>query len=243
MKALLSEENLPALRAYCTPDTLMAFDYDGTLAAITADPARAFMRDSTRTLVSSVAQHYPTLILSGRARSDVQRLLGITSVQVIGNHGSEAADDNDPPACAVVAQWRTQLQTDLAGLDGVFIEDKGHSLSVHYRHAQDPVDAETIVYQSASRLDAVRLIGGKCVLNVLPKDAPGKGTALAGEMKRIDAPRALFVGDDTTDEDAFAIRDRHDLLTVRVGYDASSLAAYYLVDQEDVDVLLQFLLL
>ncbi|MEO7325431.1 MAG: trehalose-phosphatase [Dokdonella sp.] len=220
----------------------MAFDYDGTLAAITADPARAFMRDTTRELLCAVAQRYPTLVLSGRRRDDVQRLVGISTVTVVGNHGSETADDNDPSIRTVVAQWRTQLQTDFDGLEGVFIEDKGHSLSVHYRHAQDPVAIETMVQQSASRLDAVRLIGGKCVLNVLPMDAPGKGTALAREMKRIGAPRALFVGDDTTDEDAFAIRDRHELLSIRVGYDTSSLAACYLVGQQDVDVLLQFLL-
>jgi trehalose 6-phosphate phosphatase len=88
----------------------------------------------------------------------------------------------------------------------------------------------------------VRLVGGKHVLNVLPADAPHKGLALERERARLGCDTAIYLGDDETDEDVFALRQPGRLLAVRVGRRTSSAAAYYVRTQRDVDRVLRILL-
>jgi hypothetical protein len=78
MKSLLAPQNLPALRRLARGRVLLAFDFDGTLAPIVADPARAHLRPRTRRLLADVARKYPCVVISGRRRADVVgRLAGI----------------------------------------------------------------------------------------------------------------------------------------------------------------------
>ena len=239
---LLSPEGLRALNGFLQPDMLVALDYDGTLAAITADPAQAHMRPVTSELLGRVAQRYRTLVLTGRARRDALRLLGgIAGIQIIGNHGSETADAADDGRGDQVAAWKASLQAALGSLPGVVVEDKSRSLSVHYRHAPDIPAAQAAIERAAANLPGAHLVGGKCVVNVVPEDAPNKGTALLAAMERIGAPRALFAGDDTTDEHVFELDRPDSLLTVRVGATAQSRARYFLRDQDEIDILLRHL--
>ena len=87
----------------------------------------------------------------------------------------------------------------------------------------------------------VRLIGGQCVLNIMPKEALDKGAALLQHLQRVGAARAIFVGDDVTDEAVFRV-DRPEVLSIRVGYDAGSHACYYVEDRDEVDFVLQALM-
>jgi trehalose 6-phosphate phosphatase len=240
MIPLLSAEGLLALRAFVTPGMLVALDYDGTLAALTSDPLHAPMRASTRDLLARVARRYRTLILTGRARQDALRYVGdVPGIEVIGNHGSETARGEHAADLERVAAWKLRLQDALAAHPGIVIEDKQQSLSVHYRQAPDQALAGAMIERVAGQLPGARLIGGKCVVNVVAQDAPDKGSALLEEMQRVDAPRALFAGDDTTDEHVFEITQPGRLLTVRVGADERSRARYFLPDQQAIDELLR----
>src|SRR4051794_678502 len=90
MTNILSKPHQPTLAAFTSSNVLLAFDYDGTLAPIVADPARARMRQATRRILSRLALCYPTVVISGRAHGDLRRRLGRLPLwHVIGNHGLE----------------------------------------------------------------------------------------------------------------------------------------------------------
>jgi trehalose 6-phosphate phosphatase len=123
----------------------------------------------------------------------------------------------------------------------VTIEDKRLSLAVHYRQSPDHGRAREAIRAAASRLARARVVGGKCVVNVVPRGAPHKGTALEAERQRLRCDAALYVGDDETDEDVFALPARG-RIGIRVGREPGSRARYYVRDQAQVDALLAALI-
>ena len=243
MKYLLDAAGPAALAQSVRHDTLIVLDYDGTLAPIVPQPPDARMRESTRSRLHAVARRLPVVVLSGRSRKEALLLLeGAPVLEVIGSHGIDVP--GMPPVRFVerVARWRDRLIQHLRPLTGVAIEDKQYSLAVHYRHAGDPAAARHEIEQAASQLEGARLLGGKAVVNIVPREGPDKGAALRSARKRLGCSAALFVGDDDTDEDAFALGPEGWLMTVRVGESAGSAAAWFLRDQGEVDALLDALL-
>jgi trehalose 6-phosphate phosphatase len=120
------------------------------------------------------------------------------------------------------------------------IEDKAYSIAVHDRRSRAKKLARAAIVEAASQLGAVRIIGGKQVVNVLPKGAPHKG--IARERERLGCDTATYVGDDETDEDVFSLDQPGRLLTIRVGAKRTSLAAHSLRNQRQIDDLLLALL-
>ncbi len=242
MKHILAPANRDVLRQFAGSRVLLAFDFDGTLAPIVPDPALAAMRPSTRALLAAVAARYPCAVISGRARNDARRkVAGVRAVEVIGNHGIERWQS---PArrLRVVRRWQPLLAAELAGLPGVEIENKRYSVAVHYRRSREKQKARDAVRQVAARLGDVRLIWGKQVIDLLPVDAPHKGIALDEARARHGCDTAIYVGDDETDEDVFALDQPGRLLSIRVGRTGRSLAPYYLRNQAEIDRFLRFLL-
>jgi len=88
-------------------------------------------------------------------------------------------------------------------------------------------------------LRGARRLGGRLVVNVLPKDAPNKGTALERARRLLVCDTALYVGDDDTDEDVFATISSARLLSVRVGAAAATRAKFCLKHQGEIDRLLR----
>lgn len=239
---LFSEQGCEALRAFAASDTLVALDYDGTLAPITHDPFRAHMRAATRQLLARLCRLRPSVVLTGRSRRDALRLLdGIDGVEVIGNHGMESVHAASTALLDRVSSWKRVLADRIAGVAGMSLEDKGYSLSLHYRSAPDARHAAALAHALAADLPQARLVGGKCVLNVVPADAPNKGSALLQMLRRTGAPRAVFVGDDVTDEDVFELDLPEAILSVRVGHSPCSRAGYFLRNRNEVDRLLAYL--
>ena len=242
MMSLLAPQNLPALRRLARGRVLLAFDFDGTLAPIVADPGRAHLRPRTRRLLADVARKYPCVVISGRRRTDVVgRLAGIRLRRVFGNHGIE-------PSPALVAGrravrgWLAFLELRLGHLAGIVLDNKGASLAIHYRKSRNrPAALKAILAATADLADA-RVLTGILAVDLLPKNAPNKATALQSELRRLRCHAALYLGDDQTDEDVFALSRRLPLLAVRVGRKPRSLAPYYLACQVDVDELLAKLL-
>jgi trehalose 6-phosphate phosphatase len=242
MKDILSGASLEVLQQFAWSKVLLAFDYDGTLAPIVRDPDRARMREVTRRLLGQLALRYPCIVISGRSRPDVRRWLGgIRLEQVVGNHGIEPWQASRP-LMDEVARCAPLLQGCLSSLKGVRIENKSFSISVHYRHSREKKKALAAILEAAARLGPVRVIGGKQVVNVLPLEAPHKGMALERERERLGCDTAIYVGDDQTDEDVFALDQPGRLLTIRVGARKSSQATYFLRNQAAVDDLLGRLL-
>lgn len=239
MKNILSHAHRQVLEEFAWSNVVLAFDFDGTLAPIVDDPKQAFMRSDTRELLAQAARLYPTIVISGRAQDDaLRRLRGVGVYAVVGNHGLEPWRGNER-VIETSRRWLQVLERKLASFKGVHIEDKIFSLAVHYRHSREKKKARAAVLAAATGLEGVRIIGGKQVVNILPEGAPHKGIALERERDRLRCDTAIYVGDDETDEDVFALDQPGRLLTVRIGAKRSSAAAYYISRQQDMDDLLR----
>lgn len=238
MRYLLSQSSLPVAARLARERTLCAFDFDGTLSSIVDHPDRAKMRARTRNLLGRLAALYPCIVVSGRARADVlDKLAGVHVARAIGNHGAETATTQE--SRHRIDEWRAALQQELETIPGVWVEDKGLSLAVHYRQAASKPEARRRILTAALKLKGARVFGGKQVVNVVLGCAPNKGDALAAERDRMGCNWVLYVGDDENDEDAFALDGN--LVSVRIGRNPRSRARYYLRSQAEIDDLLALL--
>jgi trehalose 6-phosphate phosphatase len=173
-------------------------DVDGTLAPIVARPELARLPESTRAELRRLAGRYRLVAcLSGRSGPDARRLVGVEGVVVVGNHGLEL----DPRAAgleAAVGDFRREIARP--------VEDKGLSLTYHYRDARDESRAIAELEEVAAKAHAAGLVArwGRKVLEIRPPVDADKGTAVKFLLGSSGATRALYAGDDTTDLDAFA---------------------------------------
>jgi trehalose 6-phosphate phosphatase len=172
-------------------------DVDGTLAPIVPRPEDARIPDETRTELARLAGRYALVAcVSGRPRTEVERLLELDGVAVVGEHGLELAPD--------AARWAEAVAAFADGVDWP-AERKPLSVSFHFRRADD-VDAARaylgLVAEAAEREGLVPRFG-RMVLEVRPPVAADKGTAVRALVTRAGVDRALYAGDDTTDLDAF----------------------------------------
>jgi trehalose 6-phosphate phosphatase len=240
MQYLFSTAGRTILTRLCRERTLYAFDFDGTLSPIVDHPALAGMRVRTRCLLNVLAASRPCVVISGRARPDLlSKLTGVTLARAIGNHGAET-DTGSSALRSRVAQWQQSLELDIGSLPGVWMENKGLSLAVHYRQAPNGDCARHRILAATRKLEDVRVFGGKKVVNLLLTSTPHKGQALAAERDRLNCDWVLYVGDDENDEDAFALDGN--IVGVRIGRKKDSHARYFLSTQEEIDCLLQRLL-
>jgi trehalose 6-phosphate phosphatase len=232
VNGILARRHRPVLADLAARSTLLAFDFDGTLAPIVASRQRARASPATLRLLGEVARTWPCVVISGRARDDVRSRLGGTRLAaVIGNHGAEDV----PPIRGEagwrrrVAAWRRRLEVELDGVAGIDVEDKALSLAVHVRGAA----ARRAAWRALLDLPGARIVGGKRVLNAVVQGAPDKGAALARVLGRGRFERVLFVGDDVTDEDVFRRPQRVPLVGVAVGRHPTA-AGYRIGRQADV---------
>ena len=229
----------PVLTRLGREQTLCAFDFDGTLAPIVVNPAESRMRREVRCLLAQVAERYPCIVISGRARADLLEKLGEVHVErVIGNHGAET-EQTGKGSRRHVRQWKSALASSLRSIPGLWVEDKGLSLSIHYRQCPRKLEARRRIYQVVRTLPHVRIFGGKQVVNLVEAGAPHKGDVLAGERDRLACNWVLYVGDDVNDEDAFELTGN--VVSVRIGRKRMSHADYYLRSQSEIRRLLELL--
>jgi trehalose 6-phosphate phosphatase len=242
MKDILSARHRGVLEALAASPCLLAFDYDGVLAPLVREPAGAFMRSRTRELLGRVARAYPCAVVSGRSWRDTHRFVGDLVPTVVGNHGYEIGEETavPPEVLERVRGWELELATRLAGVPGVFFEQKRSTLAVHYGLTRTWRRSGQAVRAAAERLHGARLLEGKKVLNLLPAHFPTKGDAVRALLERRRLETALYAGDDVTDEDVFRIGPPA-VLGIHVGR-GRSLAPWRLGSQRDTDALLERLL-
>jgi trehalose 6-phosphate phosphatase len=240
MQYVLSRAARAVLTQLAHERTLCAFDFDGTLSPIVEHPGQAGMGGPTRILLGRLAALYPCIIVSGRTRAELLGLLsGVNVARVIGNHGAETEATTAKPH--LVAQWKAAIDLNLGAIPGLWVEDKGLSLAVHYRQCRHKTEVRRRILAATRNLDHVHVVGGKQVVNLVEDSAPDKGEALAAERNRLGCNWVLFVGDDENDEDAFALDGN--IVPVRIGWKKRSHARYYLRTQAEVDKLLELLVL
>jgi trehalose-phosphatase len=189
-------------------------------------------------------------IISGRALADVRERAGLSNVIYAGNHGLEIESDTvrfrEPGAEALRRELRClllQLKLALSDTEGLHIEDKGLTLSVHFRrvseHLRDWVRNATHGTVRRSRSFSCR--EGKMVLEVRPQITWDKGHALKWISREVLPAGSvpIYIGDDVTDEDCFAAIPEG--ITIKVGGPAETAAQYLLPDVPAVGQFLTWL--
>ncbi len=194
-------------------------------------------------------------IVSGRALTDVKQKIGIESLVYIGNHGLEIEGPEIRHSVTISDAYlktlqavKVELQAVINSYKGAFIEDKGLTLSVHFRL----VDIEGIIelrnkaraiVLPYSMKNMIKVRSGKMVLEIRPPVLWDKGKAALWLIEKWrpvvkdDAAIALYCGDDATDEDAFRVlADKG--ITIVVGAHDGSAAQYFLNTQDEVNDLL-----
>ena len=175
----------------------LLLDVDGTLAPIVDRPEDARVPDETRRELARLAGRYGLVAcVSGRPGSEVERMLDVPGVAVVGEHGLEL----DPEAGA----WAERIAEFTRGVDWP-AERKPLSASFHFRRADDEAAARAYLTRVADAASAAGLVTrwGRMVLEVRPPVEAHKGTAVRALVTRAGASRALYAGDDRTDVDAF----------------------------------------
>jgi trehalose 6-phosphate phosphatase len=208
----------------------LILDVDGTLAPIAARPELARVPTGTKAELARLAEGYGLVAcLSGRRGEDARRLVGVESIRYVGNHGLEL----HPQAPDFVGRMRA-----FRDAVGRQVEDKGLTLSYHFREAWDEAAARADLEQVAERAQSDGLVPrwGRKVLEIRPPVEADKGTAVRALLRDSSARRALYAGDDTTDVDAFAALTEAELEHfVRVAV-ASEEAPSELLEQADLVV-------
>ena len=184
-------------------------DVDGVLAPIVLRPEDSRVPDETRAEVERLVGRYALVAcVSGRTGADAERIVGVDGVVYVGSHGLELA----PEAPA----WRERLRRFAEGVDWP-VEDKGLTVSFHYRGVDDEEAARAELERVAEDARAAGLLArfGRKVLELRPAIEADKGTAVKALLTDRGLGRALYAGDDTTDLDGFRGLDGLEL-SVRV---------------------------
>lgn len=237
---------------------LFMTDYDGTLTPHVPDPAEAWLRKRVQRHLATLARapQVRLAIVSGRDLGDVTSRVGVAGAVYAGCHGLQV----DGPGIAfshpeAVAQQRTvqalgeALAQRVAGISGVRVETKRLGLTVHYRDVTDgarrqvEVELEQALEREGGRL---KIFHGTKAIEILPQVAWSKGHCVklirGWALQTVPKPMlAVYMGDDWTDELAFAAL-LGQAITVRVGSaDLFSHAAYRLDGVDAVHELIEHL--
>ncbi len=216
---------------------LVTCDFDGTLAPIVGNPADARMLPAAATALTALAELHDTevALVSGRALEVLRTLSGFSeapaSIHLVGSHGAEfdtgfAHDIDEDLLARIIAE----LNEIAADKPGAAVETKPASVALHVRNAS-PADGEAAIAQArqASKSWGAHATAGKAVLEfaVIQTD---KGEAVDILRDQTGSTAVVFLGDDVTDEKAFA-RMRDGDIGVKVGPGDS--AARFRVDTPD----------
>ncbi len=215
---------------------LVGLDVDGVLAPLVDHAADAVLLDGMGDAVSAVAalDGVDVVVVSGRSLAGLAQFGFGHDVDVIGSHGMEIRDRAMEPLDAEENERLVALDAlavaaaDRAG-DGAWIERKPASVVLHVRQAEEGRGREAIdgLRDAAEQVEGAATKAGSNVLELFARHAD-KGTALMHLAHELGAVTTVFVGDDVTDEDAFAHLGADDI-AIKVG-DADTIAPYRLAD-------------
>lgn len=205
-------------------------DYDGTLAPIVAHPGDAKIPPATRRVLESIVRRpdFTVSVISGRALDDLRARVGL-DVILAGNHGLEISggglEFREPQAQerrSVTHEICEEVRERSRQIEGVEIEDKGLTGSVHFRRmaAADVPRLASLVRAAVSPVGNQFVIRqGNKVFEIVPCVRWNKGLAVRWILERLrECPDGkiskCYIGDDVTDEDAF--RELNGGITIQV---------------------------
>jgi trehalose-phosphatase len=237
-------------------------DYDGTLTPIAERPEDAVLSGPMRERLRALARRATVSVVSGRDLDQVRRLVALDTVVYAGSHGFDIAGPGGlrlehPDGAALlpeVDRAEEDLRRSAGDMPGVLVERKRFSVAVHFRLAARELVAavEAAVERVAARHPRLARLRGKEVVELRPDVAWDKGTAVLWLLERLGRSGLgsgsaslptypIYLGDDTTDEDAFRALDGRGIGIAVLDAPRETLARYSLRDPEGVGRFLEAL--
>lgn len=226
-------------------------DYDGVLTPIVAHPDLAVLSEENRRVLADLASAVTAAVVSGRDVADVRDKVRLPGIYYAGSHGFDIISPSGEPVIderldvfqqylAPLDEATRMLEEKLEGVEGSQVERKRFAIAVHYRRVR-PADFDRIeeaVRETAPHVPALRVTTGKKIFEFRPDFDWDKGQALLWLLRELDLFRPdvvpVYVGDDTTDEDAFRVVRKLGIGIVVGREGEDSLAGYALEDTDQV---------
>lgn len=191
-------------------------DIDGTILDIAPTPHEVQVPDGLRRALKRLIERTggALALVSGREIEDIDKVFAPLRLAAVGGHGAEirvspGASNYERRGGFLEADLRRQLCQIGSHNPGVIVEDKGFSIALHYRLAMEKeLPLKEAVYAACASYPSspIEILPGKAVIEIKARGV-NKGTGVRELM--MHPPFAgrfpLFIGDDTTDEDAFAV--------------------------------------
>jgi len=194
----------------------LLLDFDGTLTPLASHPSLVTIPSTTKDLLQKLSQreNVEMAVISGRPAEEVREKVGIENVTYSGSHGNvilyKNGDVFDKGFSAKEMRKLVDKVTPIVNrYQGAWIEKKGHTLCVHVKHVRSDLKSQALgqVKQAANEVN-YNTFWGHDALECKPQDSEDKGTAVMRILERLygsdwqERVGAIYIGDDTTDEDA-----------------------------------------
>ncbi|MFN3943839.1 MAG: trehalose-phosphatase [Allosphingosinicella sp.] len=231
----MSESHRPAPPTGLIHGSALFLDFDGTLVELAEAPDAIRVPGELHLLLHDLADRLEgrLAIVSGRALADLDRHLPGQAIAMSGSHGMEVrlADGTQLPLALPrgVEEARAEIRAFASGREGLLVEEKPASIAVHFRRAPEREGEVLEFLGGLADRTGLRLLGGKMVGEVRPPGAD-KGDAVRAFLAEpvFAGARPVFVGDDLTDEHAFAAAAELGGAGILVGPERATAARYRL---------------
>jgi len=188
-------------------------DVDGTISPTAATPQQAKISPLCHYYLSNLCNHLALVAtISGRPAIEIRNMLRIDGMVYIGNHGLERWSEGrsefqkDTQDYSKVIQTTIKELAPLLSIEGLSIEDKGVTATIHYRLCRQPQLAEIEILKAVETLSqagSLRIIKERMAIDLLPPVEVNKGTATLDLIQEYNLQGGIYLGDDLTDVDAF----------------------------------------
>ncbi len=198
-------------------ELLFCTDFDGTLVNFTGLPSETELPEETGDRLKRLAtlENLHLAVISGRGFDELAELVPLENVTLAGNHGlkirfqdgTTRKPETGEEIKEAIRKINSEVQEAFGSLPGIIIENKGFGLALHYRQYEGEAKAvKKKFYEIWNRhgIPLLEVIQGAKLVEIRPKEW-NKGDAVELLRRGLDNPPTIYVGDDTTDEDAFAV--------------------------------------
>jgi trehalose 6-phosphate phosphatase len=192
-------------------------DIDGTISELVAHPEDAVVEDRARAALSRIAERFELVgAVTGRAAEDALNIVCLNQLTYSGNHGMEIWHNGKLEQSPVAARFTPKITQLLDRLDTprkypeIFVEHKGLTASIHYRNAENPERAKELLLREVNpQADelGLKITEGQMVIEVRPPVNLSKGTSVIELIDTFNLDGLVYIGDDSTDVDAFRSLD------------------------------------
>jgi len=188
-------------------------DVDGTISQTAPTPQQARVSPLCHRYLSTLCEHLALVAaISGRPALEIKNMINIDDMVYIGNHGLErwvkgrSEFQKDAKDYSMVIKNAIRKLAPLLSIEGISIENKGVTATIHYRLCPEPQLAETEILNAVATLsqaENLRVIKERMAIDILPPVEVNKGTAILDLIQEYNLQGGIYLGDDLTDVDAF----------------------------------------